>query len=95
MVLISDLRTGEDTPSIWVEDSYCTSNSCKISSSVEKSREYVVRVTATDEAGNSNTTECKTFAGQTSNAADPLFLITKLDIVGGVEPADSTSTLFQ
>lgn len=91
VVFISDLRTGEDVPSIWIEDSYCTSGSCKISSSTGKSRDYTVRVTATDKAGNVGMGECKMIAGrnQASDLPDPLFLIAKVDL------ATEETTLFQ
>ena len=90
MVIISDSRV-DGVPSIWAEDHTCksdTSGKCKISSP-KKLREYVVRITATDESGNSNTpTQCNTIVGGNTTEIvvdDPLFLITKVDIVGGVE----------
>ena len=89
MVVTSD----PDSPiSIWAEDHTCKSSNngkCKVSSP-KKLREYVVRVTATDKAGNSNTTQCNTIVGgeQSDIVDDPLFVIAKLNIVGGVEPEE-------
>ena len=110
MVIISDSRV-DGVPSIWAEDHTCksdTSGKCKISSP-KKLREYVVRVTATDESGNSDMIQCNTIVGGNTTEIvvdDPLFLITKVDIVGGVEshltppwgtkhPTDSPSESFQ
>lgn len=106
-MIISDSRV-DGVPSIWAEDHTCMSSNngkCKISSP-KKLREYVVRVTATDESGNSATVQCNTIVGgeQDDTAAvgeqddtavgDPLFLIAKVDIVGGVEPNEASSNLF-
>ena len=49
-----------------------------------------MRVTATDEAGNHQTGNCTTIVGnQDVDEDDPLFVIAKVDITGGVE-ASST-----
>ena len=93
MVIISTPRTTGKSPSIWAEDHTCKSSTnvkCKVSST-KKTREYIVRVTATDEAGNVGVHECNTIVGKivgkqsVPDTEDPLFLISKLDIVGGVE----------
>ena len=90
MVIISKPRVTGKVPSIWAEDHTCKSSNngkCKISSP-KKLREYVVRVTATDEAGNTGIGECNTLVGnQEVDTLDPIFLLTKLDMVGGVEGA--------
>ena len=92
MVIISDSRV-DGSPSIWAEDHTCKSSNngkCKISSP-KTLREYVVRVTATDESGNSNTTQCNTIVGGEQgdiDASDPLFLISKVYLIGGVEPEE-------
>jgi len=87
MVIISDRAAGQ-VPSIWAEDRTCRTaqnGKCKISSP-KKSRSYVVRVTATDEAGNHQTGDCTTIVGnQDVDEDDPLFVIAKVDITGGVE----------
>ena len=79
-------RTG--VPAIWAEDHTCktdTNGQCKISSP-KNSRVYMVRVIATDEAGNTGSYECSTIVGdQDVNADSPLFLLAKLDFIGGVE----------
>jgi len=91
MVIISDSRVA-GVPSIWAEDHTCKSSNngkCKVSSP-KKLREYVVRVTATDEAGNSDMVQCSTIIGGKKGntaAGDPLFLIAKVDFLGGKEPA--------
>ena len=92
MVIISDSRV-DGSPSIWAEDHTCKSSNngkCKVSSP-KKLREYVVRITATDESGNSNMTQCNTIVGGVQDdtaVGDPLFLIAKVDISGGVEPEE-------
>ena len=97
MVIISDSRV-DGSPSIWAEDHTCKSSNngkCKISSP-KTLREYVVRVTATDESGNSHMVQCNTIVGGDQGdiaAGDPLFLISKVDIVGGVEPNEASSNL--
>ena len=89
MVIISDSRVN-GVPSVWAEDYTCKSDSsskCKMSSP-KKIREYVVRVTATDESGKFDMVQCNTIVGGNATdvvANDPLFLITKVDIIGGVE----------
>jgi len=96
MVIISDSRV-DGSPSIWAEDHTCKSSNngkCKVSSP-KKLREYVVRVTATDESGNSNMVQCNTIVGGNQgdiDASDPLFLISKIDIVGGVDPEEDQDT---
>eukprot|EP00984_Skeletonema_dohrnii_P000351 scaffold119_cov79-Skeletonema_dohrnii-CCMP3373.AAC.4 len=75
------------TPTIWAEDHVCKSaanGQCKISST-KKSRQYLVVVTATDEAGNSGVGSCDTKVGSASseNENDPLFLIGEIELVGG------------
>ena len=92
MVIISDSRV-DGVPSIWAEDHTCKSSNngkCKISSP-KTLREYVVRVTATDESGNSDMVQCNTIVGGEQgdiDASDPLFLISKVDLIGGVEPEE-------
>jgi hypothetical protein len=87
MVSISEPLPGS-IPSIWAENSVCktgTNGKCKISSP-KKSRLYLVQVTATDNAGNSAMAACSTVVGsQVVDAADPLFTIAKLELVGGVD----------
>jgi len=103
MVLISEpLETTGNILSIWVEDAYCFNTNnfreeinerCQINSAI-KTRVYIVRVTATDKAGNVGVGECSTIVGaeedreQTQVENVPAFLIAKLDIVGGVAPGD-------
>lgn len=108
MVILSEPHgaAGQKVPSIWAEDHTCKSKTskkrnngmCKVSSH-KTLREYVVRVTATDESGNSDMVQCNTIVGGKKGDTaldDPLFLITRLDITGGVEPEeDQDSTLFQ
>ena len=90
MVFISEPRTIGVAPSIWAEDHTCktgNNGNCKISSS-KKSREYIVRVTATDKAGYVEMGECRTIVGNkevNDDVDDPIFLIGKLAITGGVE----------
>ena len=90
MVIISKPQTTGEVPAIWVEDHTCKSDNngkCKISSP-KKSRKYIVHVTATDEAGNIGIGKCNTLVGsQIVDGSDPIFLLTKLDMVGGVEGA--------
>ena len=92
MVIISDSRV-DGSPSIWAEDNTCNSSNngkCKVSSP-KKLREYVVRVTATDESRNSDTVQCNTIVGGKQDdiaVGDPLFLISKVDFIGGVEVDD-------
>eukprot|EP00581_Thalassiosira_minuscula_P005786 CAMPEP_0183744146 /NCGR_PEP_ID=MMETSP0737-20130205/65580_1 /TAXON_ID=385413 /ORGANISM="Thalassiosira miniscula, Strain CCMP1093" /LENGTH=2327 /DNA_ID=CAMNT_0025979781 /DNA_START=237 /DNA_END=7220 /DNA_ORIENTATION=- len=77
-------------PSIWAKDHTCktkTKGKCKVSAP-KKSRVYTVRVTATDEAGNTKSTECSTVVGRDPEGSNPLFVIAKLDIIGGVEEND-------
>ena len=92
MVIISKPQTTGEVPAIWVEDSTCKSDNngkCKISSP-KKSRKYIVHVTATDEAGNIGIGKCNTIVGnQEVDALDPVFLLTKLDMVGGVFWSDN------
>ena len=91
MVIISDRATGQ-VPAIWAEDHTCRTDQngkCKISSP-KKSRLYVVRVTATDEAGNVGVAECNTIVGDQSVANDPIFPIAKLNTIGGVEVEEAT-----
>lgn len=88
MVFISEPRaTTGNILSIWAEDHTCKSaqnGQCKISSP-KKSREYIVRVTATDKAGNVGEGECNTIVGKQGVASmDPSFLLAKLDITGGM-----------
>lgn len=76
--------------SIWAEDQTCNTASngkCKISSP-KKSRTYVVRVTATDKAGNVGMGKCNTVVGRQAavDGANPFFVIANLDITGGMEP---------
>jgi hypothetical protein len=95
MVSISKPFAG-NVPSVWVENDTCTTGSngkCKISSP-KKSRLYVVQVTATDNAGNTNMSECSTIVGnQGVNSSDPLFTIGKLELVGGIEDNNVVSPL--
>jgi hypothetical protein len=93
MVFITEPRaTTGNILSIWAEDHTCKSiknGKCKISSP-KKSRDYIVRVTATDKAGNVGEAECSTTIGKDQEVAsvvDPSFLLAKLDITGGVEGA--------
>ena len=97
MVILSEPHgiLGQKVPSIWAEDHTCKSGNngkCKVSSP-KKLREYVVRVTATDESGNSDMVQCNTIVGgvQDGSVDDPLFLIATLDIVGGVEPNEASN----
>ena len=92
--------------SIWAEDGTCYNSkssgygSCKISSpNKEKTRIYLVRVTATDKAGNVGVGECSTIVGKEKYVQQtrlrgvksyPFFLASKLEIVGGMEPAVDT-----
>ena len=97
MVFISDSRV-DGVPSIYAEDHTCKSSNngkCTISSP-KKLREYVVRVTATDESGNSDMVQCNTIVGGNqgdTSADDPLFLIAKVHIVGGADPNEASSNL--
>ena len=94
MVIISDRATGQ-VPAIWAEDHTCRTDQngkCKISSP-KKSRLYVVRVIATDEAGNVGVAECNTIVGDQSVANDPIFPIAKLNTIGGVEAEEATDPL--
>ena len=103
----SDAAAGAgNTLSIWAEDGTCYNSkssghgSCKISSpNKEKTRIYLVRVTATDKAGNVGVGECNTIVGKEKYVQQtrlrgiknyPFFLASKLEIVGGMEPADET-----
>ena len=90
MVITSDHATGQ-VPSIWAEDHTCRTaqnGKCKISSP-KKSRSYVVRVSATDEAGNVGASNCTTIVGnQDFDGRDPLFVIAKVNTIGGVEVED-------
>ena len=90
MVIISKPRVTGEVPAIWVEDSTCKSdnNGKRKISSPKKSREYVVRVTATDEAGNIAIGECNTLVGsQVMDVSDPIFLLATHGMTGGVEGA--------
>lgn len=89
--------------SIYAEDATCSSNSleygnCVISSpEMGMTRIYLVRVTAIDKAGNVGVGECSTIVGRPSTAnrpesgpGDPFFLVSKLEIGGGMEPSAGT-----
>jgi hypothetical protein len=93
MVSISKPPAGA-IPSVWVENSVCNTGSngkCKISSP-KKSRIYVIRVTATDKAGNTGIGECSiTVGNQIINASDPLFTIAQIQVVGGVDDENLVS----
>jgi len=93
MVSISTPIMAGGIPAIWVEDSACEtakSGKCKISSP-KKSRQYKVVIQAVDEAGNVGTSDCSTVVGnQNVDAEDPLFLIAKTNLVGGVDPPSAT-----
>ena len=98
MVTFSSTRDSSSAsyiPAIWVEDHTCRTaqnGNCKISST-KKSREYIVRVTATDEAGNVGVADCNTIVGDQNVANDPIFPIAKLNTIGGVEVEEATDPL--
>lgn len=96
MVYISKTLNSGEAPHIVAEDSTCNSasNGKCIISSVSKYREYLVRVMATDEAGNSKTCVASTYVGKDGDTGqDPLFLVTSVDIVGGIEPEGTAFAL--
>jgi len=94
------------TPAIWAEDHVCYGGQCKIPSPQYKSRQYLVVVTATDEAGNSGNGSCSTKVGQDTRRLpkssksrketpvenNPLFLIGEIEFVGGVEEEEDFET---
>ena len=96
MVIFSEppADAAENMFSIWAEDSTCYNSkssgygNCKISSD-EKTRIYIVRVTAIDKAGNVGVGECSTIVGKpkyrkrTQIDNYPFFLIARREIVGG------------
>ena len=75
-------------PLIWAEDMVCKlweQERCIISSS-QNSRQYLVHVTAIDEAGNIGMATCRTIVGnQNVDPNEPIFLHEKLEIVGGID----------
>ena len=81
LVLFSSPVNGT-APKLFVQDDFCNygssaSGKCKIDDE-KKARKYVIRITGTDESGNSNSTTCGLTVGE-DEADGPLFLLAKLE----------------
>lgn len=67
---------------IFLENNYCNvkAGSCRLPNGFKFSRKYVVRIEATDEAGNVGKCETEVFVGNHKSDGSPLFLLETAEI---------------